>query len=302
MRKFVGLIIVLLSPSQIFGQNFFSDFQKYLKSNDTINQLKTLEEWKINASNDPELFTCYFNYYYMKSINKIVAITSQKPEVESFPVKDSLKQKVGYIGSQVQFQFDELQKGIDKINQGISLYPNRLDMRFGEIYVYGQIKDWESFTNKIIMSIKQSSLNNNNWTWTKNEIRKDGKEFFLGNIQSYQNQLYNIGDDSLLLNMRNIANEVLKYYPNNVESLSNLSVTYLIKGEYDKGLEPLLKSEKINPKDYIILANIAQGYKMKGNKNKAIEYYEKVIKYGDDDMKDMAKQQIEELKKIKTYH
>ena len=37
--------------------------------------------------------------------------------------------------------------------------------------------------------------------------------------------------------------------------------------------------------------------KLKGDKKKAIEYYEKTIEYGDEQAKTYAKQQIDELKK-----
>ena len=97
--------------------------------------------------------------------------------------------------------------------------------------------------------------------------------------------------------MRKIATTILDYYPEHIESLSNLSITYLLLGEFDKGIEPLLKAEKINPEDYIVLSNIAHGYKLKGEKDKAIEYYEKTIKFGNEQAKEFAKQQIEELKK-----
>ena len=53
--------------------------------------------------------------------------------------------------------------------------------------------------------------------------------------------------------MRKIANKVLEIYPNHIESLSNLSITYLLTGEYDKGIEPLLQAEKINPKIILYL-------------------------------------------------
>ena len=170
-------------------------------------------------------------------------------------------------------------------------------MRFGKIYVLGQIKDWDSFTKEIVKTVDYSAVNNNQWTWTNNEKQKDGEDFFLSSLQDYQVQLYNTGNDDLLLNMRDIANRILKYYTNHIESLSNLSVTYLLTGEYDKGIEPLLKAEKINPKDYIVLSNIAQGYKLKGDKEKAIEYYDKIVKFGDEQAKTYAKQQIEELRK-----
>jgi len=88
--------------------------------------------------------------------------------------------------------------------------------------------------------------------------------FFLS-IQSYQLRLYNTGNDDLLENMREIANEVLKHYPNHIPSLSNISISYLLTGKFDKAIETLLKAEKINPKDFIVLSNIAHGYNLKGD-------------------------------------
>ncbi|MCD4698059.1 MAG: hypothetical protein K8S16_17680 [Bacteroidales bacterium] len=297
MKKIIGLLITGFIFNFGIAQNYQDDFQKYVQANDTINQLKVLTDWEKSNPKDPELFTSYFNYHFLKSRQEMIALTTEEPEGEGFELKDSLNQTAGYLGSEIYFDKTELQKGIDKINKGIELFPNRLDMRFGKIYVYGQVENWRDFTNTIITTVEYSSKNNNKWTWTNNETRENGKDFFLSSLQDYQVQLYNTGNDDLLINMQEIANEILKYYPNHIESLSNLSITYLLTGEYDKGIEPLLKAEKINPQDYIVLSNIAQGYKLKGDKKKAIEYYEKTIKYGDEQAKTFARQQIDELKK-----
>jgi tetratricopeptide (TPR) repeat protein len=297
MKKTISLILFAFAINSIFGQDFYTEFQKYLQTNDTIKQLEILKQWEGSNPKDPELYTSYFNYFFSKSKKEIVTLNKEKPEGESLVFTDSLNQTAGYIGSQIYFDELELGKGFNKITEGIELYPNRLDMRFGKIYAYGQLKKWGNFTEEIINAVKYSKVNNNEWTWTKNEKQKDGKDFFLSSLQDYQVQLYNTGDDKLLVNMRNIASEVLKIYPNHIESLSNLALTYLITGDYNKALDPLLKAEELNPKDYIVLSNIAQGYKLKGNKEKAIEYYKKTIKYGDEEAKAYAKQQIEELSK-----
>jgi tetratricopeptide (TPR) repeat protein len=232
----------------------------------------------------------------MKSRQEVLALTTDQPNGESLVLKDSLNQDAGFLGSQIHYNQTELKKGLEKIEEGIKLYPNRLDMRFGKIYVFGQIPDWENFTSEILKTIEYSVKNKNNWTWTNNEKFDGNEKEFLLSIQDYQYQLYNTGEDSLLKNMREISMKVLEYHPNHVESLSNLSVTYLLTGEYDKGIEPLLRAEKINPKDYIVLGNIAQGYKLKGDKKKAIEYYEKTAEFGDEKAKEFVKQQIAELK------
>lgn len=297
MKKIPGILITVLLCQMGLSQDYFSEFQKYCETHDTINQLKVLTKWESDAPKDAELFTSFFNYHFMKSRNEVIVTSIEEPKGKGLVLKDSINQTSGYIGSQIHYEQSELKKGFDKIDEGIKLYPNRLDMRFGKIYVFGLIPDWENFTSEIIKTIEYSAKNNNNWTWTNHQKYDGGKKEFLLDIQTYQLQLYNTGDDSLLVNMREIAKTVLKFYPNHVESLSNLSITYLLTDEYDKGIEPLLRAEKINPKDYIVLGNIAQGYKLKGDKKKAIEYYEKTIKYGDEKAKAYAKQQIKKLKK-----
>ena len=161
----------------------------------------------------------------------------------------------------------------------------------------GKTEKYEKFTQEIIKAIDYSNVIKNKWTWTDNKPVDDPEKFMLSAVQDYVLQLYNTENDALLDNMKRIAETVLKYNPNHVESLSNLSIVYLIKKEYDKALEPLLKAEKIDSKDYIVLSNIAQAYKLKGDYKKAIEYYKLTVKYGDDAAKKYAKKQIEELKK-----
>jgi len=178
------------------------------------------------------------------------------------------------------------------------LHPNRLDMRFGKIYVLGRIAHWAEFTKAIVETIEYSGENKNQWTWTKNDVKEDGENFLLSSIQTYQLQLYNTENDSLLVNMQEIANTILAIYPNHIESLSNLSITYLLAGDYDAGLIPLLKAEKIDPNDAIVLSNIARAYILKEDKVNAIAYYKKVVVLDDYQTKDYAEEQIRMLESV----
>ena len=290
------LIILTIISSLSFAQNFQEDFGKAFQEGDTLKQKEILNKWETDNYKDAELYTSYYNYYFSKSKQEMLTMSTERPEGESLSIEDSTGKTAGYLGSKIVFNESVLQKGLDKIDEGIKLYPDRLDMRFGKIYALGQIEDWERFTTEIIKTVKYSAKNNSKWTWTNNELKSGGKDEFLLDIQDYQLDLYNTGDDDLLINMRSIANEVLKIYPDHIESLTNVSITYLLTKEYDKAIETLQIAEKLNPKDAIVLNNIAQGYKLKGDYKKSIEYYKKTIKYGNERNVQYAKQQIDELK------
>ena len=159
------------------------------------------------------------------------------------------------------------------------------------------LKSPRIFTNAktIIETIEYGNKINHAWTWKQNKPVEDPKNFFFGSIQDYIVTIYNTENDNLLPYMRQISETVLKYVPNHVESLSNVALTWMIAGDFDKALPYLLKAESVNPKDIIVLNNIAECYKRQNDKAKAKTYYEKVIKYGSKEEAEDARQKLKEL-------
>ena len=292
-----SLTLLFNSATAQTNKQLFNDL---VSKKDTVGQLQLLEKWEKTDKDDPELFVAYFNYFVRKSKKEILTLGQNPKGEDVLQIMDqdtTKKEPVAFMYGDTYYDPDLLSKGFDWINKGIEKHPNRLDMRFGKIYMFGQLEEYEKFTTEIIKTIDYSSVNKNKWTWADSKPLDDPKEFMLSSIQNYQLQLYNTENDDLLDNMKRIAETVLKYYPDHVESLSNISIVFMLKKQYEKALEPLLKAEKLNPKDYIVLSNIAQAYKLKGDKKNAIKYYELTLKHGDDQAKKYAQGQIDELKK-----
>ena len=300
-RQIIFLLFVLTSLfNQVRGQTYKQQFNDLVSKKDTVGQKQLLEKWENTDSNDPELFVAYFNFYVIKSKNEIITLGQNPKGKDVLKIMEqdtSNKEPVGFIYGDTYYNPTLLSKGLDWIKKGIKKHPNRLDMQFGKIYMFGEIKDYENFTKEIIKTIDYSAINKNKWTWADSKPLDDPKEFMLSSIQNYQLQLYNTENDDLLDNMKRIAETVLKFYPDHVESLSNLSIVFMLQKQYNKALEQLLKAEKLNPKDYIVLSNIAQVYKLKVDNKNAIKYYELTLKHGDEQAKKYAQEQIDELKR-----
>jgi tetratricopeptide (TPR) repeat protein len=296
LRGGLLLLVVPLTFLHIFcfAQDYRLEFNTAFQNGDTIKQRETLAKWQKADGKNPELFTSYFNYYFQRSRRELLSLTQAQPQGESLEFRDSTGNG-GYLGGEVAFDPKVLHLAFDKIDEGIKLYPDRLDMRFGKIYVLGEAEEWQRFTDEIIKTIHYSVTNKNKWTWTNNVKKENGEDFFFSGLQDYQVKLYNTQDDNLLPNIRSIAEEILKIKPDHVESLSNVGVTYLITKKYDEALLAFLRAEKNSPKDKIVLSNIARTYQLKGDKKKALEYYEKVVSAGDSEMSEYAKKQIKEL-------
>lgn len=297
MHKITLLLFITLSSSYSWGQTNYEKFKKMFNEKDTTNIQTLLKDWKKSDPNDPELYTSEFNYYFSNSKKEVISIEQSAPKKDAFQLTDSTGNVAGYLTSNLSYDQNKLDKALYVIDEGINKFPNRLDMRFGKIYALGTIEDYTNFTKAIIQTVDYSVINKNNWLWTENNKKENGENFMLGNIQTYLKQLYDTEDDSLLTNMIDIGETVLKYYPSNVEILSTTSIALLLTENYDKAIEYLKKAEQINPKDFIVLNNIAQAYKIKGDKENAIKYYELTEKYGDEQAKHQAQQNIQQLKK-----
>lgn len=300
IKKRLAIILSLMLLLNIAnGQKLKKQFNELAYQNDTVGMRQVLEKWEEEESSDPELYIAYFNYYYLMSTQEVIAL-GQNPNgnnaIELINQDSSSNDPVAYLYGETYYNAELLNTSFYYISKGIETHPDRLDMRFGKVYLLGQLEDYENFTTDIIKTIEYSKLNENQWLWTDNEPLDDPEQFMLSTIQTYQLQLYNTEDDNLLENMKLIAEAVLTLYPNHIESLSNLSVVFMLQENFDKALEYLFKAEKLNPKDYIVLNNIAQAYKLKGDSKRAIKYYKRTIKYGDEKTKKYAQGQIEELK------
>jgi tetratricopeptide (TPR) repeat protein len=85
-------------------------------------------------------------------------------------------------------------------------------------------------------------------------------------------------------------------YPDHIESLSNIGAVYFLLGQYEKALTPLLTAYQLNPKDLVVINNIAEIYNELGLNIKAEAYYRLMMKYGDKQDKKYAKAKIKQLK------
>ncbi|WNJ19476.1 hypothetical protein [Pontibacter sp. G13] len=297
MKKHI-LGVVLLAAITTLGnaQDFESRFFEYLQAGDSAEMHTLLNQWEGTHPTDPELSVAWFNFYFWNAPEEVLQLmTGEDPTGQGLSFADSTGKHVGYITSSMAYNPEMVQLGLQKIDEGIERYPKRLDMRFGKIHVLHEIGAWDLYTEEILKTIQYSVSIEHAWTWTHGEPTPGNQAYFLGNIQDYQYRLFNTGDDSLLPNMRTIGEQVLAFYPDDVPSLSNVAISYMLEGDFDRSIEVFMRAYEIDPSDAVVINNIAHAYKLKGSKKKSIKYYKKLIAVGSEEDIAWANEQIAEL-------
>ncbi|MFD0763893.1 tetratricopeptide repeat protein [Mucilaginibacter lutimaris] len=298
MKPKLSLIVLLILCviTTVSAQDFKAKFKEIFPKGNADATLALLKQWRKAVPNDPEFYVYAYNFYAQEGLKPILSLTNDKKNNNGFEIKDKNNKVAGYLGESKSYNETLINKGFNYIDTGISKFPNRLDMRFGKVYVLGRIKNYKLFTQEIITAINYGETINYKWAWTDGKRLEDPQDFMLATVQQYVSQMFNEGDQ-YMADIKSIAETVLKYHPDHVESLSDVAVYYIVNKDYKNALPLLLKAEKIKPQDDIVLNNIAYSYSLLGDKSNAIRYYELVVKYGDAENKKIATEKIAELKK-----
>jgi len=270
-RNILVLVISFLFCSYTFGQSFKENFWKALDARDMAKAEEVLKAWDLRDANDSELYVAYFNFFTVKSINDMTG----------------------------SYDKENSRKALEFITEGIERFPTRFDMRVAKIYMLDQLKDYTSYTSEVLKLIRQGDKIKNDWKGENFSLIDRADEMFFEGVLEFQNMLFEKGDATLYRNIIQISEEMHKYYPRNSQFMLSLSTVYIAQKEYDKSLETLLKAEKVDPRNSILLYNIAHVYGVKGDKGNAKKYYELAIaniKEKEEPLKEAAQRQLNLLK------
>jgi tetratricopeptide (TPR) repeat protein len=295
MQKLLPILLLLLGLNTV-AQNYQAQFRAAFAKSDTTNAFAIINEWEKSAPKDPELYTAAFNLYFFTSEQANIALEKEQKSKESFPLTDSTGKTVGYLNTKTGYGPEKIARALNYINRGIAQFPDRLDMRWGKCYVLGQIGDYENLTVEVVAALQHAATIKCNWLWTNNQKTPNSQKEMLEAVQRYLKQLYDTQDDKLLVNMQRIGEVALYHYPNSIEILTTTSVTYMLTKNYPKAIGYLKQAEKLNPKDFIVLNNMARCYELTRNKASALKYYQLAAKYGDAEAKATAKRKMKELR------
>ena len=157
----------------------------------------------------------------------------------------------------------QTQKTLRIVRKGITSFPDRLDLRLGEIHFCQIIGDVNCMMQGMAATLAQAQLNNHYWEWGANEHR--GKRFMLSRFQVFQKNLWQAQEDAAF---QKNAELILSYYPDNVMNLDNLGVYYLEKKEYQKAKDFLERAHLLSPTDKEVSAHLKQ---LKNKQSKKVQ-------------------------------
>lgn len=277
-RNLLVILFVLAGMSVTRAQSYNDAFFEAFNSNDLETQRRVLAEWQEAAPNDVDLYIARYNFYANQTFGSIGYVEGTDDETD-VPVSSD-----NYVSA---FRFHskaQADSALSVISEAISKFPNRLDLRFGKIYFLGQLANWDAFADEIIATLNHSEQIDHLWTYPN----MDGGmvELLSESVLDYQNEMLSASDffkpnpvdTAMFLRMRRVAKRMVQLFPSDLYSVNILATTYTIFQEYDTAMKYLLRAEKIDPNDPIVLKNIVDVYTLMGKKKLAKPYQSRLDK------------------------
>lgn len=278
-RNLLLILLVLVGMSATRAQSYNDAFFDALNSNDLETQRRVLAEWQEAAPNDVDLYIARYNFHANQTFGTIGYVEGTDDEMD---VSVSFDNYVPAFSFHSEAHADS---ALNVITEAIGKFPNRLDLRFGKIYFLGQLANWDAFADEIIATLDRSQQIDHLWTYPNMdggmvELLSEGVLDYQNDMLSAVSDLNNPSaeDTAMFLRMRRVAKRMVQLFPSDLYSVNILATTYTIFQEYDTAMKYLLRAEKIDPNDPIVLKNIVDVYTLMGKKKLAKPYQSRLDK------------------------
>lgn len=298
----IAVGICLGAVCQAFGQTnkeYYDQFFEGSQKKDSTVIKDVISRWEKDFPNSCELLIARFNYYILKGMDEMLVTTVTPPRgnQQCLALKDSLGNECGYLYSKVFFKEDYYAKAEKCVKQGIEIFPNRIDLREGLIYMYIMNEDYTKAVDELSSMVRYSPEINDEWCGLYDE--PCDKKVYFGDLQNYFAEILD-ADDEDLSNSKAYTSVLVEVYNDNAIFHADAAYLLLAENKIDEAIDEYKLASKYDPTDYLIYQNLGYLSERKGDIDSAIEYYSKSRKYStDEEYKAQIAEGIKTLKEQK---
>jgi tetratricopeptide (TPR) repeat protein len=296
------LILLLLLSIQVFcvDKDKYDKVIALISSHDLAGAKSEIDKMTPDCENDPDYYVLVLNYYFEKAATSAINITTEQPDnnKEYLTLKRSDDSTAtAYLAGINKYDKTIIEEGLKVFIPAIEKFPDRLDMLYGLVYLYSETGEYKKSGEMLIKILDRSGENKNLWLKSFNEKLDDSYHFMIENIQSYLSKIMESDDENAMDIMFSVSERMVSLYPDNVYGYNNLGYYYVNQQNMSEAQKYFLLAEKINPKDVIVLANLAEISSRQNNASEAEKYYKKIIEYGNEDDRMWAEEKMKTLNK-----
>jgi tetratricopeptide (TPR) repeat protein len=259
------------------SEDFIDRFNEIKSTGDDQKIQSFLASAEVAQTNNPEYYVLSANYWW--SLSQKTVISAKPPEKDDLSLTDTKTGKVAGSISQVgTINSDIPQKAVNVLVKGAKAFPYRADIAVGLAHIQRELGRHDDSVTTLETLLKTAGSKPDDLRWKNGDkLSEKVSKFIPEIISSYSAFYYKRGTETDDKRCERLVKATVSAFPENPIAYNMLAALAIAHNQNDEALGYLLTAYKKAPNDPIIIINLGNTYSKLGQKQKAKEYYNKVI-------------------------
>ena len=252
MKRIFIFLLITMCIGTAFAQSYSDAFDEAFSRDDITAQREALKLWQREAPEDVNLFIARYNFFANQAMG-------QNPNQVSASLADS---------------------ALMAIEDGITHFPDRLDLRFGKIYFLGELRKWDAFVDEIGRAMDHSVQIGHHWLYPnvpddliEDLLTESMNDYLVTMWQSIADTARLSAADTLVVRqIQGLAKRVVQLFPGDFPNTYMLALSHLILNENDKAYRYLVRAEKLSSTSKPLLWSLVKVCRKLGKAAQVEEY------------------------------
>jgi|GEM_PF-6324854 len=272
----LGLAALLTTAVGARAQDYPREFGTAFHAGDTAATGQVLRRWYKAQPKDPEFYIARFNYLLKQGDAIEMRPGSGAPG--SMVIKDKKSRVVGSLGS--GYLPTMVEQACAVLRQGLTIAPERLDMWFGLAKTYEETHQPAEQVKALSEALATHAAGKQEWRWRNGEaLPAPEAEFVPRALEQYASEYWQQDDPQAWETGRQLAELIMRYYPQSALGPFNMGAYYGIKGDPKHAYPLLQQADKLEPNDPTNVGNLARMAIKLGYQAEAKAYVARLQKY-----------------------
>lgn len=297
MRNFLlSIVLSLFFVSCTQGaDDFVQKFNEIEQTGDDERIQEFLEAAADSERDNPEYYASAANYWWQ--LGQKVYI-SRKPAEKGDIRLERPGKEMGSITQLGKAHPEIPEKALSLLIQGSRKFPFRADIALGLAHVQMEMERYDDCVATLETLLKTASPNPEKLEWKYgSRLPEEASKFIPETLHEYTAYYYNRATQEDDQRCQHLCKATIQAFPEHPYAYNMLAALANAQKDFNESLKYLLDAHKRAPKDPLILINLGDTYVKVGQKQKAMEAFDKVINSGaGEDYKEIARRKLKDIK------
>lgn len=278
VKTFLLMVLAVAAFSQSRAASYWEEYQALLKEDGPGPKLrKFLDEGAATHADNPDYYAAAANYE-CKAASALLISTKPAAKGDLVLTDKKTGKPVGSISLGGENSPEIPPKAVKILEEGIKRFPWRADIALGLANLQFKSDNPKACTATLLGLLATAQKDHSALRWMGDApLPAPAQKFIPNSVYDYCAKLYKLDTPDTDACCRQLCGELVRDYPGNPKPLNLLAALASSDHKPEESLQWLQKAHAADPKDALVLMNLAETSRKLGKTNEAVAAWKEVV-------------------------